>query len=117
MSALHELEKWSADIPGWLSDAARRAIQKGQLDSHDFDDLTAILMGTVGIPDDHDRKAIRLDSTMIPAEPPAGAAIALKAIRNLVQPGAEPLYHDTEPSRRYARGHPARHSQAARNRC
>ena len=88
MSALHELEKWSADIPGWLSDAARRAIQKGQLDSHDFDDLTAILMGTVGIPDDHDRKAIRLDSTMIPAEPPAGAAIALKAIRNLVNVNA-----------------------------
>ena len=79
MAALQDLAKWSADLPDWLSDAARRCIQKGQLDAQDFDDLAAILMKSADIPDPLGRNALRLDPATIPAEPPPGASISLKA--------------------------------------
>ncbi len=88
MAALQDLAKWSAALPDWLSDAARRAIVKGQLAAQDFDDLTALLMESAGIPDLLGRKAVRLGPAMIPAEPPAGASISLKAIRKLVNVNA-----------------------------
>jgi hypothetical protein len=88
MAALQDLAKWSADLPDWLSDAARRCIQKGELDAQDFDDLAAILMKSAGIPDPLGRNAVRLDPATIPAEPPPGAPISLKAIRKLVNVNA-----------------------------
>lgn len=88
MAALQDLAKWSADLPDWLSDVARRCNQKGQLDAQDFDDLTAILMESGGIPDPLGRKAVRLDPATIPAEPSPEASIALKAIRKPVNVNA-----------------------------
>jgi len=82
MSALQEIAKWSLSLPAWLYDASRRAIEKGTLSDQDFDDLTGILMESVGIPDPLGRRAVRLDPSMIPSESPPGAKISLTSIRN-----------------------------------
>jgi hypothetical protein len=88
MSALQEIAKWSVGLPAWLSDAGRRAIEKGTLCDQDFDDLTGILMESVGIPDPLGRKAVRLDPTIIPLESPSGGKISLKSIRKPINVNA-----------------------------
>jgi hypothetical protein len=45
-------------------------------------------MKSAGIPDPLGRNAVRLDPATIPAEPPPGAPISLKAIRKLVNVNA-----------------------------
>jgi energy-coupling factor transporter ATP-binding protein EcfA2 len=44
-----ELEGWFAERPGWLQDAARRIIQKGQLENDDLEQLVNYCKAEVGI--------------------------------------------------------------------
>jgi energy-coupling factor transporter ATP-binding protein EcfA2 len=46
-----ELEGWFAERPGWLQDAARRIIQKGQIESDDLEPLVSICKAEAGIYD------------------------------------------------------------------
>lgn len=46
-----ELEGWFAERPGWLQDAARRIIQKGQIESEDLEQLVSICKAEAGIYD------------------------------------------------------------------
>lgn len=85
MSLLQEIASWLADQPEWLSDAARRVLQNGSLAEVDIDDLLALLKESVGLPDKQKRKAVRLDESMIPREPPGGTAVSLTGIRHPVR--------------------------------
>lgn len=49
MSVLQELANWVHTQPEWQADAVRRAVEKGTLDSGDFDDLTALALQSAGI--------------------------------------------------------------------
>jgi energy-coupling factor transporter ATP-binding protein EcfA2 len=46
-----ELEDWFAERPGWLQDAARRIIQKGQIENDDLEQLVSICKAEAGIYD------------------------------------------------------------------
>ncbi|MFM0126737.1 AAA family ATPase [Paraburkholderia sediminicola] len=81
MSVLQELAKWVLTQPEWQADAVRRAVEKGTLDSGDFDDLTALALQAAGIPDEQGRKVIPVDPASLPAETSASTRVALKAIR------------------------------------
>jgi energy-coupling factor transporter ATP-binding protein EcfA2 len=88
MNALPELAEWSKDLAPWLSDMARRAVLKGTLDASDHEDLTAILLASVGVPDPSKRESIRLDAEMIPVRLDPGDSVALTAIREPVHVNA-----------------------------
>ena len=85
MSLLQEIASWLADQPEWLSDAARRVLQNDSLAEEDIDDLLALLKVSVGLPDKQGRKAVKLDESMIPREPPVGTAVSLTGIRQPVR--------------------------------
>lgn len=85
MALLHDIAKWLDDQPDWVSDAARRIMQNGALAESDIEDLTALLLDSFGIPDLIGRAAIRLDSTILPAEQPEGIAVSLTGICNPVR--------------------------------
>jgi energy-coupling factor transporter ATP-binding protein EcfA2 len=86
VALLHDIANWLDDQPDWVSDAARRIMQNGTLAETDIDDLAALLLDSVGLPDlVGGRTAVRLDVAAIPAEQPEGAAVSLTGIRNPVR--------------------------------
>jgi energy-coupling factor transporter ATP-binding protein EcfA2 len=82
MFALQELSKWVLTQPAWQTDATRRILDKGTLEADDFDDLTALALLAVGVPDEAGRVVTPIDPARLPARPAAGSKVALRALRN-----------------------------------
>lgn len=85
MALLHDIAKWLDDQPDWVSDAARRIMLNGALSETDIDDLTALLLDSVGLPDLVGRTAVRLDPATLPTEQSEGAAVSLTGICNPIR--------------------------------
>lgn len=83
MSILQDITDWSADLPDWLSDAARRAFEKEMLEPGDFDDFAAMLLASRGIADEAGRVPVRLAKDKVPARIEPGEKIALLKLGNL----------------------------------
>jgi energy-coupling factor transporter ATP-binding protein EcfA2 len=88
VNVLPKLAEWSKELSPWLSDMARRAVQKGSLDAADLDDVEALLLAFVEIPDLKNRKPVRLDDSMIPGEITSSDTVSLTAIRGPVNVNA-----------------------------
>jgi hypothetical protein len=75
---------WSHDRPVWQRDALRRIIQAQKLTETDFAELTALCkLGRTETPSESDPKSEPLETGHLPANPGAGASVALTAIKDV----------------------------------
>ena len=83
MTILQEIQKWSAELPGWQRDAVTRLFAKGSLDQNDERDIYALLKTEYGIPDPKGRIAETLDASQVAAPAADGKLIQIVALRDL----------------------------------
>jgi energy-coupling factor transporter ATP-binding protein EcfA2 len=75
---------WSHDRPAWQRDGLRRIIQAQKLTETDFAELTALCkLGRTETPSESDPKSEPLETSHLPANPGAGASVALTAIKDV----------------------------------
>ena len=75
---------WSADRPAWQRDALRRIVQAQKLTDGDIAELVALCKrGRTTDPSASEPRAIPLAALHLPANPGAGAAVSLTAIKDV----------------------------------
>lgn len=88
MNVLHEILKWSEELPDWQSDAIARLFNKTDLESEDIDDIYALLKSQYGIPDPKKRPIHRLTADQISIPVPPGKKVQLVSLKNLLNVNA-----------------------------
>ncbi len=75
---------WSRDRPAWQRDALRRIVQVQKLSETDFAELAALCkFSRTEKPSESDPKPRPLEASHLPANPGAGASVALTAIKDV----------------------------------
>jgi energy-coupling factor transporter ATP-binding protein EcfA2 len=83
-TVLEIILEWSADRPAWQRDALRRIVQAQKLTETDFPELVALCKrGRSSKPSPTDPEAKPLEAAHLPANPGAGASVALIAIKDV----------------------------------
>ena len=84
-TALEIILEWSADRPAWQRDALRRIVQAKTLSEADIAELILLCKwGRTDKPSPSDPIPKPLDASHLPANPGAGASVALTAVKDVV---------------------------------
>lgn len=85
MSLVAEIAQWADAHSAWMSDAARRLLQRQSLSVEDIEDLEALIKATAGLPDTKGRVPTRVDISSLPTSTTVGSSVSLIAIRKPYQ--------------------------------